>query len=305
MYSAHIIKIRSPRWRIRLYPRAWYSRSGSWVRAPPSAYKYSYKFVGTFSCAQIDLRKARERELATLDETSTSSGIAETLCAITIEGKNRGGRRVDTCCDHGLLSRSWKVQVWKKMDEFVFCFRSCMILLRTPRSEHGGRREGQAPGAASTAAPRYFPYPWVNFHPNYWQCRAFDASLQQWHLAQLTDALRSPPSPFFLYPAMRKWRSNFSFISARGTTNTAIAYCWWSSYVDFYPSSFWNGVNLPPICMYPAPANQPVSSHLEPVSLTMLLSSLRASLVSQQPDRLIQGSLCYTINRTSTSNHPC
>ena len=43
---------------------------------PPSA--YLYKFVGTFSCAQIDLRKARERELATtLDEKSTSSGIAE------------------------------------------------------------------------------------------------------------------------------------------------------------------------------------------------------------------------------------
>ena len=28
------------------------------------------------TCAQIDLRKARERELATLDEKSTSSGIA-------------------------------------------------------------------------------------------------------------------------------------------------------------------------------------------------------------------------------------
>ena len=38
---------------------------------------YSYKFVGTFSCAQIDLQKARERELATLDEKSTSSGVAE------------------------------------------------------------------------------------------------------------------------------------------------------------------------------------------------------------------------------------
>ena len=33
---------------------------------------------GTFSCAQFDLRKARERELATFDdEKSTSSGIAE------------------------------------------------------------------------------------------------------------------------------------------------------------------------------------------------------------------------------------
>ena len=51
------------------YPQAWY------YRIPPSA--YLYKFVGTFFCAQIDLRKVRERELATLDETSTSSEIAE------------------------------------------------------------------------------------------------------------------------------------------------------------------------------------------------------------------------------------
>ena len=33
--------------------------------------------LGLFSRGQIDLRKARERELATLDEQSTSSGIAE------------------------------------------------------------------------------------------------------------------------------------------------------------------------------------------------------------------------------------
>ena len=32
---------------------------------------------GSFPCALIDLRKARERELATLDEKSTSNGIAE------------------------------------------------------------------------------------------------------------------------------------------------------------------------------------------------------------------------------------
>ena len=38
---------------------------------------YSYKFVGTFSREQIDLRKTRKRELTTLDEKSTSSGIAE------------------------------------------------------------------------------------------------------------------------------------------------------------------------------------------------------------------------------------
>ena len=53
------------------YPRAWYT-SVSRVRAPPSA--YSYKFVGTLSCAQIDLRKAREREIETLDDKSMSSG---------------------------------------------------------------------------------------------------------------------------------------------------------------------------------------------------------------------------------------
>ena len=37
----------------------------------------SYKIVGTFSSAQIDLRKTRERELTTLDEISSSSEIAE------------------------------------------------------------------------------------------------------------------------------------------------------------------------------------------------------------------------------------
>ena len=37
----------------------------------------SWYEIRTFSCAQVDLRKAREREFATLDEKSTSSGIAE------------------------------------------------------------------------------------------------------------------------------------------------------------------------------------------------------------------------------------
>ena len=57
------------------YPRACY-RSISWVRVPPNA--YSYKFIGNFSCARIDSRKARKRELATLFRwKSTSSGNAE------------------------------------------------------------------------------------------------------------------------------------------------------------------------------------------------------------------------------------
>ena len=71
------------------YPRSWY-RSVSWVRAPPSAYKYSYKFFGTFPCAQIDLRKARERELATLDEKSTSSGIAEPYARWKMKARTGG-----------------------------------------------------------------------------------------------------------------------------------------------------------------------------------------------------------------------
>ena len=72
------------------YPRAWYG-SVSWVRAPPSA--YSYKFVGTFSCAQINLRKARKRELATLDEKSTSNGIAEPYARWKNWRQERGGEK--------------------------------------------------------------------------------------------------------------------------------------------------------------------------------------------------------------------
>ena len=53
------------------YPRAWY-RSVSCVRVSPSAYPYT--FVRTLSRV-LDLQQARERELATLEEKSTSSGI--------------------------------------------------------------------------------------------------------------------------------------------------------------------------------------------------------------------------------------
>ena len=52
---------------------------------------YSYNIVGTFSRAQIDLRKTRKRALTTLDEELMSNEIAEPyLCAIKINGKNRG-----------------------------------------------------------------------------------------------------------------------------------------------------------------------------------------------------------------------
>ena len=99
-----------------------YSRSVSWVRVPPSAYLCflctSIDSQGSFSCAQIGLRKTRvERELATLDEKSTSSGTALLLCEIKIEGENRGGggtTPVTTAC---LSRRSWKIEVCEKNEK--------------------------------------------------------------------------------------------------------------------------------------------------------------------------------------------
>ena len=53
------------------YPRAW-DRSGSRVA-------YSYAFVGFYSGAQIDLRKAREREVATPDENRRAVGLLDPM----------------------------------------------------------------------------------------------------------------------------------------------------------------------------------------------------------------------------------
>ena len=57
-------------------------------------------FRGAFSCALTDLRKARKRELATLDENRRSVS-AEPYAQKKNEGNNRGGGKDDTC-DHGL-----------------------------------------------------------------------------------------------------------------------------------------------------------------------------------------------------------
>ena len=56
--------------------------------------------LGLFLGAQIDLRKDRERELATLDENRRAVRLLN-LFAIKIEGKNRGGEGttpVTTAC---------------------------------------------------------------------------------------------------------------------------------------------------------------------------------------------------------------
>ena len=47
-------------------------------------------FVGTFSCAQIDLRKPREGESATLDEKSTCNGTAERHARYKLKARTVG-----------------------------------------------------------------------------------------------------------------------------------------------------------------------------------------------------------------------
>ena len=51
---------------------------------------HSYKFADTFSCARIDSRKARERELATFDENRQAVGMLNPMRGKT-EGTYRGG----------------------------------------------------------------------------------------------------------------------------------------------------------------------------------------------------------------------
>ena len=48
---------------------------------------------GTFFCAQTDLREARERELATLDEILTSNGITEPYAREKLNAQEPGGEK--------------------------------------------------------------------------------------------------------------------------------------------------------------------------------------------------------------------
>ena len=69
-----------------------YQRSVSWVRASPSA--YSYKFVGTFSCAQINgLAESARAWVSNIRWKIDEQWDCWTLCAIKTEGKNRGGEK--------------------------------------------------------------------------------------------------------------------------------------------------------------------------------------------------------------------
>ena len=53
--------------------------TGQFREFEPGRVHTQYKFVGTFSCAQTDLRKARERELATLDENRRAVGLPDPM----------------------------------------------------------------------------------------------------------------------------------------------------------------------------------------------------------------------------------
>ena len=96
----------------------------------------------TFSCAQIDLRKARKRGLATLDEKSTSSGNAERYARINSKARTGGGR--DDTCDHG-LSRSWKVEVCQKKKEKQKKQRGTQVRRATVASACRRFRPGASP----------------------------------------------------------------------------------------------------------------------------------------------------------------
>ena len=79
---------------------------------PPPECILVYISWGLFSCAQVGFRKARERELTTLDEKIDEQWDC-LESAIKVEGKKPGSRR-DHSCDHGFFRRSWKVEVCKK-----------------------------------------------------------------------------------------------------------------------------------------------------------------------------------------------
>ena len=109
-----------------------------------------------FSCAQIDLRKARERELATaLDEKSTSNNMGLLnpieLCAIKNSRQEPGGRR-DDACDQKLVHKLESKTVRKKKKkqgggggrEINACLPGC------PRPQ--GARTAPAPRSARNTA---------------------------------------------------------------------------------------------------------------------------------------------------------
>ena len=99
-------------------PGTW-CRSVSWVRISRVHARKNSR--GLFLVHKLICGK-RESELATLHEKWTSSGIAEPLCAIKIEGKNRRGKGtapVTTACPK---AGKYRVDVWHKYKIYIHTY---------------------------------------------------------------------------------------------------------------------------------------------------------------------------------------
>ena len=77
--------------------------------------------MGTFSCAQIDLQKARERELATLDEKLTSSGIAEPYARSKFKAIT-GGQKERHLCPRLVQKLESKSMRKKKIYIYIYIY---------------------------------------------------------------------------------------------------------------------------------------------------------------------------------------
>ena len=66
--------------------------TGQFLELDPRRLHARANSLGLCFCAHVDLRKARERELAALDEKWTSNGIAEPYARSETVSKNRGGK---------------------------------------------------------------------------------------------------------------------------------------------------------------------------------------------------------------------
>ena len=91
-------------------------------------------FCAAFPCALTDLRKARERELATLHE-NRQSVVAELYALEKIEGSNRRGGKDDTC-HHGLYVQKLENRGVSKNEEKKKKLVNEMINQQSAAKEH-------------------------------------------------------------------------------------------------------------------------------------------------------------------------
>ena len=95
------------------YPRAWYG--GQFPEFESSRMRTRIHFRGTFSCAIIDMRKARERELATPGEKIDDQWVLNPIYAQNqMKAITGGGGRTTPAITACMSTRSWDVEVCQK-----------------------------------------------------------------------------------------------------------------------------------------------------------------------------------------------